>query len=687
MATTCGSLLTELQKIWDEIGESDDERDKMLFELEQECLDAYRRKVEQANRGRSQLRQAVAEAEGQLADICAALGDQPVHIKKSSGGLKNELHGIMPHLEAMKKKRNERKSQFVEVVKQISSISDELGGTEKRNLDTIVIDENDLSLKRLDDLRNKLVLLQKEKVERLNQILEKLNNLKGLCSVLGMDFNSILHGVNPSLDDTHEIRCISGDTIEGLSSTILRLKNAKLERMQRLQDLAMTMVELWNLMDTPFEEQQMFQNVTRIIASSEDEITEPDSLSLDLINNAEAEVKRLQQVKMRKIKEVILKKRVILEEICRDAHMVVEELGEHLSVESMESGAISPSDLLEQLELQISKVKMEALSRKEILEKVQKWLAACEEECWLEEYNRDDNRYNAGRGTHLMLKRAEKARIVVNKIPAMVDALKSKLKAWENERNVDFLYDGVGAMSMLDQYCEIKHLKEQERQRQRDQKKLHGMLMTEQESLYGSKPSPSKSGNKNFRQSNIGAANKKFSLGGSLLQSTIGDKPAAPSRSLLKNNPVKRQGKINTPGGAIKNPPSNASKARQAEAAPQRKPLSPISSLSSNIIPPCSFSDLKSQSGDCHDVHALCRTPVVTPTKNMYSTHDENGTPKVMVSVAATPPTVSVAMQTAATPFTPGMRGGRGKNQEIEYSYEERRAGFVVAPSKSFHLV
>lgn len=54
----------------------------MLFELEQECLDAYRRKVDQANRCRAQLRQAVADAEAQLADICAALGERPAHVKK-----------------------------------------------------------------------------------------------------------------------------------------------------------------------------------------------------------------------------------------------------------------------------------------------------------------------------------------------------------------------------------------------------------------------------------------------------------------------------------------------------------------------------------------------------------------------------------------------------------------------------
>ena len=51
-------------------------------------------------------------------------------------------------------------------------------------------------------------------------------------------------------------------------------------------------------------------------------------------------------------------------------------------------GAVDPSHILEQIELQIGNVKEEALSRKEILERVEKWMAACEEECWLEEYNR-----------------------------------------------------------------------------------------------------------------------------------------------------------------------------------------------------------------------------------------------------------------------------------------------------------
>ncbi|XP_042002508.1 65-kDa microtubule-associated protein 3-like isoform X2 [Salvia splendens] len=692
METTCGSLLLELQKIWDEVGEADNERDRMLFELEQECLDAYRRKVDHANRSRAHLRQAVADAEAQLADISAALGDRPAHIKKSSGSLKQELETIMPHLEDMTAKRNERKNQFSEVLKQINSISIELSSSTDTRLDEMSVDESDLSMKRLDDLRNQLLLLQKEKDERMNELLRLLNIVNALCSVLGMDFKSKICSVHPSLDNTCKKKSISADTMQGLSAMIFRLKNVKLQRMQKLQEIAMTMIELWTLMDTPVEEQQMFQNVTLTIAAAENEITEPNSLSLEIINNAEAELSRLQEMKMSKIKEVLLKKRLILEDICHGSHMIVEgKYGKDLSIESIESGAISPSYLLEELEAQISKVKEEALSRKEILEKVQKWLAACEEEGWLEEYSRDDNRYNAGRGAHLMLKRAEKARVLVNKIPGMVDGLKSKVKAWEKERNAEFLYDGVGLISMIDQYSELKRLKEQERQIQR--KKLQGQLVAEQEAIYGSKPSPSKSGAKSLRPSTGGVASKRFSLGGAALQTAL-DKATPSSRSLNKNKSVKRQtlnnnhhtglavpssGKKNMNSRAAKQHSSNASISHQSGTAALRKALSPLSSLCSNVI--IQQEDKKAKNGAVQDSESGgYKTPAAaTPTKR-YTANDENRTPKRMpIPVAATPPTACSAMRTAMTPFTPSVRA----TEQVEYSYEERRAGFAVAKALS----
>ncbi|EOY22964.1 Microtubule associated protein family protein isoform 2, partial [Theobroma cacao] len=523
--TTCGTLLYELQIIWDEVGETDSDRDKMLLELEQECLEVYRRKVDQANRCRAQLRQTIADSEAELAAICSAMGERPVHIRQSdqnSGSLKEELRKILPQLEEMRKRKVERRNQFIEVLEQTQKITNEIyGSTESVSLKTVV-DETDLSLRKLEELHRQLHELQKEKSDRLKQVQDHLHMLNSLCSVMGMDFKLTVSEVHPSLGDSDGLRSISNNTIEKLAIAIKKLREVKIQRMQRLQDLATTMLELWNLMDTPIEEQQMFQNVTCNIAASEHEITEPNTLSVDFINYVEAEVSRLEELKSSKMKELVLKKRSELEDICRKTHLVPDsDSAIEDAIEAIESGAVDAATILEQIELQIAKVKEEAFSRKEILEKVEKWLTACDEECWLEEYNRDENRYNAGKGAHLTLKRAEKARSLVNKLPGMVEALASKTLAWEKEREIKFMYDGIRLLSMLEEYTILRQEKEQERRRLRvwDQKKLQGQLIAEQEALYGSKPSPSKpqSVKKGSRFSTGGASNRRVSLGGAML--------------------------------------------------------------------------------------------------------------------------------------------------------------------------
>ncbi|KAK0581578.1 hypothetical protein LWI29_015383 [Acer saccharum] len=50
------------QQIWDEVGESDEERDRMLLQIEKEWLDVYKRKVEQAVKSMAQLLQALSDS-------------------------------------------------------------------------------------------------------------------------------------------------------------------------------------------------------------------------------------------------------------------------------------------------------------------------------------------------------------------------------------------------------------------------------------------------------------------------------------------------------------------------------------------------------------------------------------------------------------------------------------------------
>lgn len=106
--TTCGLLLQELQIIWNEVGESDTDKDRIMFEIDQECLEVYRRKVDTANRSRAQLRQEISDSEAELTIICSAMGERPAHSRQSdekARSLKEELAMILPELEEMQKKK------------------------------------------------------------------------------------------------------------------------------------------------------------------------------------------------------------------------------------------------------------------------------------------------------------------------------------------------------------------------------------------------------------------------------------------------------------------------------------------------------------------------------------------------------------------------------------------------------
>ncbi|KAG6472480.1 hypothetical protein ZIOFF_069944 [Zingiber officinale] len=446
LETACGSLLNELQIIWDEVGESDTEKDKMLVELEQECLKIYRSKVDEANRCRAQLRRAIADSEAEVSAICSAMGELPVHTRQPAqraGSLKEELKSITLQLDEMRMRKDEKLKNFLHVMEQLRSISIEIMPNEC-SPSKLVVDESDLSTRKLQEMCSHLELLQEQKNDQLKQIMDRLSTLNSLCSVLGADVKETLRSIDPSFYESEASKSVSNVTMEMLALTIGRLRETKLERMQKVQDLASTMLELWNLMDTPIEEQRRFHNVTRNIAASEEEITEAKSLSEDFLSSVEAEVSRLEQLKASKMKELISKKRTELEELRLRAHLVIDS-----ELSAIESGAMDSCSVLEQIKERITAAKEEAFSRKDILERVEKWSTACEEEAWLEEYDRDENRYNAGRGAHLMLKRAEKARALVIKIPAMVDTLTAKVTQWEKGTSMGFMYDGVSIASMI----------------------------------------------------------------------------------------------------------------------------------------------------------------------------------------------------------------------------------------------
>ncbi|KAF3594125.1 hypothetical protein DY000_02024994 [Brassica cretica] len=516
--TTCNNLLRELQffgcmkqQIWVEIGESEAEKDKMLMELEKECLQIYQRKVDEAANSKARLHQSVAAIEAEVASLMAALGvlniNSPIKVDKSSKSLKEKLAAVTPLVEELRIQKEERMKQFSDIKAQIEKISGEISGysehLNKGMISSLTLEEQDLTLRKLNEYQTHLRTLQKEKSDRLNKVLGYVNEVHTLCGVLGVDFSRTVCEVHPSLHRTdHEQSTnISDNTLEGLDNMIQKLKTERRARFQKLKDVVASLFELWNLMDTPQEERTKFGRVTYVVRSSESKNTEPGILSTETIEQVSAEVESLSKLKASKMKELVMKRRSELEDLCRITHIQPDtSTSAEKSSALIDSGLVDPSELLANIEMHINKIKDEAQSRKDIMDRIDRWLSACEEENWLEEYNLDENRYSAGRGGHVNLKRAERARVTINKIPAMVDNLIKKTLVWEEETQKSFLYDGVRLVNILEDYKLTRKQQEEEKKRYRDQKKRQDLLLTQRESIYGSKPSPRRSSS--FRKPN-----------------------------------------------------------------------------------------------------------------------------------------------------------------------------------------
>ncbi|CAN4113892.1 unnamed protein product [Withania somnifera] len=513
-SSTCYTLLRELEKIWKDIGETEADKNSMLSELERECLEVYQRKVEEAANRKACLHQSVAAKEAEVATLMAALGELNINSliqpEKKSASLKEQLALVSPLIDDLRVKKDERVKQFADVKTQIDKITSEISGYSNiiNAVSSLNLEDHDLSLRNLSEYQSHLRALQKEKSERIQKVLDCVNEVHSLCCVLGLDFGKTVSDVHPSLHETSlgQSTNISLSALGSLEQAIFKLKTERKIRYQKLKDVAGSLFELWTLMDTTREEKTKLSRITSILRLSEAEVTEAGALSLEVIQQVSTEVERLSKLKASRMKELVMKRRAELEDICYKNHIEPDSsTSADKSSAMIDSGLVDPCELLANIEAQINKAKDEALSRKDIMDRIDWWLSACEEEKWLEDYNQDYRRYSGGRGAHINLKRAEQARIKVTKIPVVVNTLIHKTLAWEDEKQKLFLYDGVRLVSILEDYKVVRQQKEEAKKRARDQKKLQDILLAEKESIYSSKPSPRRSSS--FRKTNGYQAN------------------------------------------------------------------------------------------------------------------------------------------------------------------------------------
>lgn len=208
--------------------------------------------------------------------------------EKGSKSLKEKLAAVKPLLEDLRMQRDERLKQFVDIRAQIEKMSGEISDNsdqlKQTMIDSLTLDEQDLTLRKLNEYQTRLNSLQKEKVrevcqydftltkmklrvlthllflfliqsDRLNKVLDYVNEVHTLCGVLGVDFGQTVSEIHPSLHRTNHEQStnISDHTLDGLQDMIQKLKTERRVRFQKVdKHMSANAVLLFYVIDNSF---------------------------------------------------------------------------------------------------------------------------------------------------------------------------------------------------------------------------------------------------------------------------------------------------------------------------------------------------------------------------------------------------------------------------------------------------
>lgn len=99
--------------------------------------------------------------------------------EKGSKSLKEKLAAVTPLLEDLRLQKDERMKQFVDIKAQIEKMSGEISGygdqLKQTMIGSLTLDEQDLTLRKLNEYQTHLRSLQKEKVRIFSWTYKKKN--------------------------------------------------------------------------------------------------------------------------------------------------------------------------------------------------------------------------------------------------------------------------------------------------------------------------------------------------------------------------------------------------------------------------------------------------------------------------------------------------------------------------------
>ncbi|XP_040180323.1 protein regulator of cytokinesis 1-like isoform X2 [Rana temporaria] len=436
--SSANRALARLVDIWDEVGIQEEERLRRIEQVREYIEELFDRMITEEMAMKDRLEKSIPLYQKELKTLCYELSLEEYKVDENMTVLQIEKD-LRVTLELFTKHKNERLKELMLLQKEDQELCSDLCVT------PYYIPSGRIpSIKQLEELKEHIRVQSEEKKKRLEIFSSLRTEIRQCFDEIGRQPENTLE--RDAICEDDEAFFLTPQNIEALKVLKKQLEIKKEELLCTLNTVKEKVGNLWNLLQISQEEQEVCQKFS-------------GNPIYDDIKMWENELGRLDEIKMVKLKQVILNIRHELK-IYWDKCFYTEE--QRKAFEPYYSDHFT-EDLLSQHDNEIVKLKLQYEKCKPILDSIAKWETNWSQFSALEKKANDPNRFS-NRGGSLL--KEEKERVKFQKLLSKLEEdLKARIESWEAEQECPFLFNGSKFMDYVaSQWETLKQQKEREKQ-------------------------------------------------------------------------------------------------------------------------------------------------------------------------------------------------------------------------------
>lgn len=476
LATTTGH---QLEKIWDEVGYSPDDRASQLNDLLIKFKEICDEKVSEEKGVAETFRQTIIEAKDEMLNTAAALkADIDLTMLgeySSTQTLTDELATLEAALEGLRAASNVAREELKESQDFI---------IEAHNALNIEIDvaykdiTSDLTSDRRAFFRAKKSEMKDELSSRMNAVIQLVRDCQQLMNDLRMEpeksdsdldrriSGSLVRSKDGSFMMASKFRSetcvgITSQTLEELTHYVAELHGEKRRRKEKLQHMGSEIAILWEKLRVPENEQIAFTKSVQ-------------GLGTDTLSKGENELKRLRLLKSQMIVKLVEESREAIKDLWDQINANDKLRSSFLPFQINDIELFSDS-LLDEHEEYINHLAAKLEQVKPILRLIERRECIIRERTQYEELQKDPERLKQ-RGaalTRQLLEEEKMAKRIKKELPRLTSLLIEKLDEWKELHQEDFVYESESYLETID--------RQEEQWNQYKVEELHRKLKKKQE--------------------------------------------------------------------------------------------------------------------------------------------------------------------------------------------------------------